>query len=340
VEGVSSVRRKTEDELLFIRRVDHELALCTRAVVRVDAVSLAGSPRVEGQNAEHLRVLAEVRDVLPPVVVHRQSMRVIDGAHRLRLAVSSGAAEIEVLLYDGTEADAFVLAVRLNSAHGLPLSQADRAAAAKRIIASHPAWSDRAIAAITGHSAKTVGSLRRQTQGAGVVQARVGRDGRVRPLNAADARRRVGRLLEERPEASLRELARIAGVSVGTVRDVRRRVADGADPVPPRARRAELKAHGVPEQRSGDQLRVDPPIPAPDLGLLRRDPSLRFNELGRTILRLLEVGAMNEEQWQRFVDTVPVHCGDAVAAAARQCAGAWEGFAQQLEERDRHGKAL
>jgi ParB-like chromosome segregation protein Spo0J len=340
MNGVTTDRRRPEVDHFSSTDIERELALCQRAIVAVDALSAADSPRVDGENAEHLRVLAEVADGLPPIVVHRRSMRVIDGVHRLRVAAHAGAATIEVLLYDGTDADAFVLAVRLNSAHGLPLSQADRATAAKRIIASHPAWSDRAIATITGHSAKTVGALRKQTEGGGVVRARVGRDGRVRPLNAADARRHVGKLLEERPDASLRELSRIAGVSVGTVRDVRRRVADGADPVPPRPRRAELKAHDVPEQASENRLRMVSSTATPDLGQLRRDPSLRFNELGRTILRLLDIGAMNEEQWQRLVDTVPVHCGDAVTAAARQCANAWERFAQQLEERDRYGEAL
>jgi hypothetical protein len=43
--------------------------------------------------------------------------------------------------YDGTEVGEFVLAVKVNSAHGLPLPLAHRTAAAARIAASHPQWS-------------------------------------------------------------------------------------------------------------------------------------------------------------------------------------------------------
>ena len=70
-------------------------------------------------------------------------MRVIDGTHRLRAALLRGVDVIDVLYFDGPDADAFVLAVELNHTHGLPLSRADRTAAAERIIGSHPDWSDR-----------------------------------------------------------------------------------------------------------------------------------------------------------------------------------------------------
>jgi hypothetical protein len=40
--------------------------------------------------------------------------------------------------------------MKLNAAHGLPLSLADRKAAARRILGSYSDWSDRSIAAIAG----------------------------------------------------------------------------------------------------------------------------------------------------------------------------------------------
>ena len=90
-------------------------------------------------------------------------MQVIDGMHRVRAAILSGAGYIEALLFEGAEDEAFLLAVQLNVAHGLPLSRADRVAAAVRIIHSSPQWSDRAIARAAGLSDKTVASIRRRT---------------------------------------------------------------------------------------------------------------------------------------------------------------------------------
>ena len=63
---------------------------------------------------------------------------------------------INVTFFDGSEKDAFVLAVESNVQHGLLLTLSDRTAAAGRIVNSHPEWSDRAVAAATGLAAKTV----------------------------------------------------------------------------------------------------------------------------------------------------------------------------------------
>ena len=106
--------------------------------VKVTDLVLSNWLRVKGENLKHVRVLAEVEDELPPIVVHRATMRVIDGMHRVRAAILSGVAYIEALLFEGAEDEAFLVAVRLNAAHGLPLSRADRVAAAIRIIRSSP----------------------------------------------------------------------------------------------------------------------------------------------------------------------------------------------------------
>ena len=52
-----------------------------------------------------------------------QTMWVIDGIHRVHAAVMQGDEEIAGKIYRGTEHDAFVIAVRINIAHGLPLSR-------------------------------------------------------------------------------------------------------------------------------------------------------------------------------------------------------------------------
>jgi len=142
------------------------------------AILPADSPRLAGENAGHIRVLAELQVALPPIVVHRDTMRIIDGMHRFRAAALRGDSDIEVCFFDGKEDDAFVLAVQSNVTHGLPLSRSDRARAALRILASHPSWSDRMIAGAAGVSPKTVGAIRRRS----IVEipqlaARVGADG-------------------------------------------------------------------------------------------------------------------------------------------------------------------
>src|ERR1700761_6922703 len=44
--------------------------------------------RADGVDEDHVAVLADMLDDLPPIVVHRPSMRVVDGLHRVRAAQS------------------------------------------------------------------------------------------------------------------------------------------------------------------------------------------------------------------------------------------------------------
>ena len=190
------------------------------------------SPRLAGESVEHIRLLAEVAEALPPILVHRNTMKIIDGAHRVGAARLRGETSIRVRFFDGTAEAAFVEGVRANTTNGLPLSRADREAAALRIAAIHPTWSHRAIAAASGLSDKTVKQLRlRSTGGLPHLDTRVGLDGRFRPITAAPGRERAAEALASRPDASLREIARLAGVSPGTVRNVRERLRRGEDPL-------------------------------------------------------------------------------------------------------------
>ena len=118
--------------------------------VAVAEVRGGHSPRQGGENLEHVQSLADATGELPPIIVRREDMRVVDGMHRLRAARLRGDERIAVRFFDGGDDEAFVLAVRTNVTHGLPLSLADRKAAAARIIASHAHWSDRMIATVTG----------------------------------------------------------------------------------------------------------------------------------------------------------------------------------------------
>jgi ParB-like chromosome segregation protein Spo0J len=145
----------------------------------IESLANADSPRLSGESTEHILALANAQDELPPITVHRASMRVLDGMHRLRAAEHRGQNHIKVRFFDGDDADAFVIAVRSNIVLGLPLSLADRKATATRIIASHPHWSDRLIASITGLAAGTIVEIRRTSdEKAPAAAIRIGRDGR------------------------------------------------------------------------------------------------------------------------------------------------------------------
>ncbi|MFF7865829.1 transcriptional regulator [Streptomyces qaidamensis] len=292
------------------------------------------------------------------MLVHRPTMRVIDGMHRYLAALSNGQKTIEVEFFDGTTEEAYLRAVQANSVHGLPLSPAERKAAAARIIASLPHMSDRAIAKAAGLGAKAVATIRRRMDDTPQLNARVGQDGKVRPLNSAEARYRVAELLAERPDASLRELARLACVSPATVSDVRRRLASGEPPAPERSGarsqadrgpadggqadgEAASRSSAVPPQPAGRKphrrMRLVAQDPGVVLDKLSRDPSLRHREEGRRLLRLLQQHAIATQEWPALSTSLSGHSRETVASLAREYAKTWLGFAQELDERLRAG---
>jgi len=149
----------------------------------ISSLVLGHTPRRVETHIEHVRVLADVIERLPPILVHGPSGKVIDGAHRVRAALLRSENTIRARIYSGSLDDAFVLAVNLNSNHGLPLSRPERTAAANRILRSHAQWSDRMVAGITGLAAGTIRNLRQESTAPGPLpMTRVGKDGRARPL--------------------------------------------------------------------------------------------------------------------------------------------------------------
>jgi ParB-like chromosome segregation protein Spo0J len=315
----------------------------------------ADSPRLNGEDKAHIARLAETETPLPPILVDRRTMRVIDGMHRLMAVSLQGRETIDVRFFDGNDADVFLRAVEENVAHGLPLSQADRRTAAERIIASHPHMSDRAIAHSVGLAAKTVAGIRKgSSEETSQSNVRVGRDGRVRPMDSGAGRRRAAELLAQRPDASLRDVARAAGVSPATVLDVRQRLERGESPVPEKsAENAALKnanGNSALKNANGNSTEADtdgdgsaqanrlrsreaaPPDAAAAVNKLLRDPSLR-NERGKGMLRLLHVNAVGTEQLA--ATAVPPHCLGIVEQLARQYAQMWQDFAHELDGRAR-----
>jgi len=294
------------------------------------------TPRKTKVNEHHAGVLAQSPLPLPPIVIHRGSMRVIDGMHRLRATELRGEKAIPARFFHGDEAEAFALAVHLNVTHGLPLTLSERKAAAQRIVASYPHWSDRSIGLIAGVSNKTVGKLRAcASEEVPQLSPRVGRDGKTRPVSPAIGRRRAAEFLSMNPRASLREIAREAGVSVTTARDVRRRVDRGESPLPknvanPLSRRADRRG-GTANAPAVDP-RVSPVVRGHDLlQRLRNDPSVRSSERGRSLLRLLSTVVVAISACNEFAEAVPVHCSGTIAEIARKNARAWQEIADKFD---------
>ncbi|MCP2341711.1 ParB/RepB/Spo0J family partition protein [Actinomadura rupiterrae] len=322
--------------------------------VRIEELLPADSPRLAGEDLEHARALADVETPLPPILVHRPTMRVIDGMHRLRAAVMRGHETIEARFFEGPEQAAFLLAVRENIAHGLPLTSADREAAALRILRAHPDWSDRAVALAAGVSTRRVALVRgRSTDAVRQSNARVGRDGRLRPLDGAAGRLRASEIVRTRPDASLREIAREAGISVATARDVRERLRLGEDPLPPR-QRADAGAGAGPGAATGARpgtglgaggeaaaavaprpaRPTDWPVEWPVMRQkLRQDPALRYAQSGRAFLQWLDSRVISGEELRGIVESVPAHWVDEIAALALVCAEHWRELARELEDR-------
>lgn len=306
------------------------------AVVRllISEIRDADSPRSAGVDLAHARSLAQTEAELPPIVVHRKTMRVIDGMHRLTAARLRGEPEISAKLFDGDDNEAFLLAVRLNVSHGMPLSLADRRAAAARIIRTYPRLSDRAIGFTAGLNAKTVGSLRREIDGPPVA-ARIGRDGRVRPVNGAAGRQAAAELIAIHPDASLRRIAHDAGISVETARSVRTRLRAGEDPVLDRRTRPERADREVSRQLVVQLPQADPSDELRSLlETIQRDPAVRYTESGRMLLHWLGPRVLLLDEIPLSLRSIPPHSRLNLGSLARSCAAAWIQLAMGLVDVD------
>lgn len=292
---------------------------------------------------ERVGLLAQVADNLPPVLVHRPTGKVVDGRHRIAAAESVGHDTMPVVYMDGSEEDAEIAALRINAKDGLPLELRDRVSAAERLLATHGHRSDRWIATVCAVSPRTVGSIRRRrndsasSEDGGASDARIGRDGRRRPLSAAEGRRAAAEIMRAQPTVSLRRVAQLAGISVGTALDVRRRMAAGVSPeagTPTPHVPADGEAEGDDRRRLG---RPNEPARAGTPEELRamlervaRDPSLQYTDHGRALLRLIATTLAFDESSDRLSATVPAYSRESMVQIAETCAAAWMEFGQQV----------
>jgi hypothetical protein len=316
-----------------------EAAACDIEKIPIRLLQAGDSPRINGENKQHVNMLAQMDKPLPPILVQRQTMRVIDGMHRLRAAIFVGDETIGVRFFEGSDAEAFIAGVKANTEHGLPLTLADREVAASRIVALCPERSDRWIAGITGLAPGTVSAIRRRMTGSiDLTEKRMGRDGRMRPLNLADGRQKAMKTIAEHPEASLREIARMTGVSPGTVRDVRKRMARGEDPVLQKlsgsGSRERLPNGGsARENREATESASRARVRETLLLKIKRDPSLRFSETGKKLLRWLDVQLCGPDDLINLVEAIPPHCVYVIVELVRCCADEWLQAAHTLQQR-------
>ncbi|MDX3584204.1 ParB/RepB/Spo0J family partition protein [Streptomyces europaeiscabiei] len=324
--------------------------------VPVDLLVIGDTLRLKGPDKDHVNVLAQFEGQLPPILVHGHSMRVVDGLHRLAAAKLLGQATIDVRFFEGDAEEAFVEAVRANSAHGLPLTLADRRAAAIRIIRAHPEWSDRMTAGLVGLSPKTVGAARKRlTEEFPQSTARIGRDGRVRRVPARGAacetRSMPGGDEAEAgvpsrvaaPDAPLRDIGEEAGVAISTVHRMRQGLRSGAATIAPAVAEAAPSAVATPQQGlrlasaskpSGLPAHATVREPARAIDILSKDPSIRFTDSGRSLMRWLNGQAQGLATGERLMAAVPPHCAQVVAEVAGHYAKEWERLTVALQQND------
>jgi hypothetical protein len=311
--------------------------------------------RASGVDPAHIQLLSDAAGSvrLPSILVQKTGTRIIDGMHRIEVAKRRGEWSIKARIVDCSDEEALILAVKSNTLHGLPLSRADRISGAKRILAVHPDWSNRAVAVITGLSTRAIASLRNSTTGPQLHFKRLGQDGKRHPVVPGEGRLRAAEYIAVHPEASVREVAHETDVSVGTAQRVRQGLRSGTLRVPDGAAFPAGEAEGATDiadsESAADQVLVTCPIPAtrgpgsagrradPRLLVwpviapkLTRDPALRYSDGGRAFLRWMASHSTQADEWREFVEAIPAHWLDDVRGIALGMSEEWRQFAEWI----------
>jgi len=147
-------------------------------------------PRVDGIDPDHVRALEAVAEHLPALKVVRQGEHylLVDGFHRYAAAQNLKLDTVPVTVLEvSDEADLHELAFTFNSAHGRPLTLADRRAFAARLLRANPESSDREIGRRCGLTQPTVAKVRQELEQQAQIEPaeeRGGRDGRSYAVKA------------------------------------------------------------------------------------------------------------------------------------------------------------
>lgn len=299
----------------------------TGEVVQIAIDDLTYGPKVRDEvDLDHVARLVAVLDRCPPIVVRAESMQVLDGNHRTAAAKREGRTHIAAVVVACDDVEAWKIAVVDNGKHGKPFTLAERKAAAVHFIAE-TAWSDGRIAGICGITDVTVAALRpvQPPQNLGL-DTREGADNRKRPTDPSARRTRVSMVIDERPDASDREVARETGASPSTVGDVRRRKNEG-EPVVPAGLRV-VPNPPANEVRVGDVVTF-----FPVKGGWAKEPCIRTNE-AREFARWMDRNLPNDKTIAaRVVAGCPAELAQGAIAAAKCAAGYWTQIAEELAAR-------
>lgn len=293
-----------------------------RAEVRTDDLVVRAGLRRGPLRVEHLEALVATGGNWPPLLVQRASLVVIDGRYRLHAARQLGLATVAAEFFDGDDEAALFEALRRNVAHGLPLTLAERKAAAAQVLGSHREWSDAKVAQSCGLSAKTVARLR-LVHPVRDPERRLGRDGRYRPTAPGAARARVAQLLAVDQDASLRTIAARAGVSHETVRHVRKELASAACD-PPAATAPLVLGAGAPEQAD---------LEAPKAWC--EDSACASTEAGAAFAAFFDAHALDPADLVAHAAEIPLSRLYEVIDESRLRARLWGDFADLLARRVR-----
>ncbi len=262
---------------------------------------------------------------MPPVIVHRATMKVIDGTYRVGAARLQRRDTIATRFFDGSAEEAFILAVAANINHGMPLTLKERKFAAIRILGMYTDWSDRMIADATGLSHPTVATIRRKQSGGKNfhLNKRIGRDGKTYPPTVSH--RAAVQPTRTDQNASMHETARRGGAAAGTAddNDERPRPHQSVEPMVAISRGAALDFHLA---RAKAVLRR-----------LWNDPAMRSHEKGKAVLELISHSLRTAIDAQVAVKSAPEHCRNAMAEYAAACGDSWHRVAKDLRTKSQAG---
>ena len=291
-------------------------------VVHIELSSLSSgpSPRQDPLCEQHVGVLSEACGRWPPILVRSADCVIIDGHHRVAAARRLGRQTIQAILFDGSDDEAYVEAVRRNIGHGLTLSVSERVTAATGLLGRHPDWSDRRISTICGLAPTTVSNIRTRSAvagrgstpaGGGQPDRRVGTDGRRRPVDRGALRAHIAEVVLADPSASLRSVARLTGASPETVRAVRSR----------------LQSHSAGGTVAAP-LEQAQPAHSPE-----SPQAFVSSQSGRDFLHWFTKTGINPDDCRSYGPEIPLNRIYEVADEARRRAKRWADFADFVENR-------
>jgi hypothetical protein len=302
--------------------------------VTLASLTLGPSPRKTGVRPEHVRTLAQLEGHWPPLLVNRADQTIIDGAHRFHAARMLGYTQVWCVYFDGDSEEAFLEAIRRNTRHGLPLTLREREDAAAQLLGLHREWSNRRVAEFCALAHGTVAKIRDQLCSTGEAEQlnkRVGRDGRIRPVDSAETRKKIESALVSTPGATARQIAAQVGASPTTVATVRSRMQQeslgGESQMTPRT----TYVSGSSRHLQAARPQVVPSGSNTE-GTWRSDVSLSSTPEQKQFMEWFEKTSIQSE-WTEFVDIPPLSRVYELADEARRRATYWEKFAQAIESR-------